>query len=401
MINLRKLVFVLAIFATISAPAAEKVCGVYTSIISFDTNKTIQAAIRSQPSFLQEKHKKNFAGMDGRQAVEQMAATRFNTVFATLYPLWAKPWWNLPAARAMVTDTLKQARGKFRVHLGLSLFNAQFCTEDITRYPGALKTIQCDGTRPDWICIHDDSLWKTYIQNCVEMAKLGAEVPDTLDGIFVDPESYGSECYLCFCDNCVKKFNAWSGESMPTGLEKPDGWLQGKGLWKKYTVDWHDQEVRRHAVDLREAVHKIDPKLQLASLLWDYPVAVGIGDARQGYFRQLAIGLGTKEKPSWVMPEHSYYSDAADLKRIIETIKREIGDEPVQVLPAIRLLRRSSESLLERGEVIRDADVPGYWMYELADIGGKSPIEFEGHLIEPPANYIRKLAEMNTMIEGK
>src|SRR5207244_1160429 len=38
---------------------------------------------------------------------------------------------------------------------------------------------------------------------------------------------------------------------------------------------------------------------------------------------------------------------------------------------------------------------------ELADVGGKGPIEFEGHLLEPQENYIARLAEMNTMIRGK
>src|SRR5262249_1628489 len=157
------------------------------------------------------------------------------------------------------------------------------------------------------ICFHDDALWDYYIRNTVELAKLGAEVPDVLDGIFIDPEAYGPECYLCFCDNCVRKFNAWAHEQMPPGEVKPDAWLHARGLWKKYTIDGHDQEVGRHAAAMREAIHAVNPKLQLSSLLWDYPVAVGVGDARQGYFRNLAIGLGTKEKPAWTMPEHTYY----------------------------------------------------------------------------------------------
>ena len=227
-----------------------------------------------------------------------------------------------------------------------------------------------------------------------------------LAGIFIDPEAYGPECYLCFCDNCVEKFNAWSGQAMPKGLVKPDSWLYAHGLWKKYTVDWHDQEVRRHAEDLRKAVHAINPDLQLSSLLWDYPVAVGIGDARQGFFRYLAIGLGTRDKPAWTLPEHTYYSDAADLKRIIEQVNTDIEQAgaagQVQVLPGIRLLRQSADSVAERAEVIRDAPVPGYWLYELSDLGNKTPIDFEGELVEPVEKYIVSLSRANRIIrQGK
>src|SRR4030095_14084781 len=134
------------------------------------------------------------------------------------------------------------------------------------------------------------------------MARLCDEVPNVLDGIFIDPEAYGPECYLCFCDNCIAKFNRWARVEMPRGLVKPDAWLHERGLWKKYTIDWHDQEVLRHATALREAIHAANPKLQLASLLWDYPVAVGMSDPRTQYYRMLAIGLGTAEKPAWTLP---------------------------------------------------------------------------------------------------
>src|SRR5262249_44709392 len=149
-------------------------------------------------------------------------------------------------------------------------------------------------------------------------------LPKNIEGFFIDPEAYGPECYFCFCDNCVKKFNAYAHVDMPTGLVKPDAWLHAHGLYDKYAREWHQHEVRRHAEALRDAIHAINPSLQLSSLLWDYPVAVGIGDARQDFFRNLAIGLGTKDKPAWTLPEHTYYSDAADLKRIIDQVNADI-----------------------------------------------------------------------------
>ena len=376
-----------------------RVCGVYTNVIEFDSQPARDAAIHSQPSFLSDKHKRMIAGQDGAAAVKLAKDCGFDTLFMTIYPLWGKNWWDLPAARGLVKDALVQVKAaNLRVHLGLSLFNAGFC-ENPSRYPGASRAIQCDGTRPSWVCFFDDALWKTYQRNAVEMVKLGGEVGGVLDGVFVDPEAYGPECYLCFCENCVAKFNRWSGQSMPTGLVKPDGWLHARNLWAKYTVEWHDQEVRRHARELREAIHAVDPNLQLSSLLWDYPVAVGSGDARQQYFRMLAIGLGTKEKPAWTLPEHTYYSDGPDVARIVAQIERDVAAAnaagTVRVLPGIRLLRRDAASLRERSEAIKTSTAAGYWLYELADLRDKTPIDFEGSLVDPPATYRDALAEMN------
>src|SRR5262249_34836333 len=158
-------------------------------------------------------------------------------------------------------------------------------------------------------------------------------------------------------------------------------------------------------VALREAIHAVDQKLQLSSLLWDMPAAVGVGDATQRYLRILAIGLGTREKPSWTMPEHTYYSDAADLDRIIRQIERDIADAgaggTVKVLPGIRLLRRDAASLVPRGKVIRDSGAAGYWMYELADLDGKTPIDFEGTLVDPPDRYVHELADVNRLVHSR
>lgn len=386
----------LVIFASV-AGASDKVCGVYTNIVEFAGQKSIDEAIASNSPFLMEKHKRSMSVSHASENLRQVRNAGFNTLFMTIYPLWGKDWWEIPAARNLVKDAIVQAK-PLRVHLGLSLFNANFCA-DPSRYPGASRTIQCDGTRPSWVCFLDDGLWKTYERNVVEMAKLA------VDGIFLDPEAYGPECYLCFCDNCVSKFNAWSGEKMPGGLVKPDGWLYEHHLWEKYTRDWHDREVRRHANALRDAARAVNPKLQLSSLLWEYPVAVGANDARAGFYKNLAIGLGTKEMPAWTLPEHTYYSDASDLHRIIEEMHVDLramhADDVVKVLPGIRLLRRPASSLADRGKVIAEDDVPGYWLYELADLEGKAPIEFEGAFVDPAEDYWKALVQMNKFIQGR
>jgi hypothetical protein len=386
------------------AEAPAKTCAVYTNIIDFAGQGALDQAVGASPSFLLEKHKKYMTTSRAAANLKQLSDSGFNSLFMTIYPIWGKDWWEIPAARNLIKDALVQCQGKVHVHLGLSLFNGNFC-DNPARYPGALRTIQCDGTRPSWVCFFDDELWKTYIRNVTEFAKLGKEVPGGLDGIFIDPESYGPECYLCFCDNCVRKFNVFAGVEMPVGLVKPDAWLNAHDLWKKYTVEWHDHEVLRHATDMRKAIREIDPDAQLSSLLWDYPVAIGTYDPRQSYYRNLANGLGTKEKPSWTLPEHSYYSDGPDLALIIKQIRSDIqamdAAGRIEVLPGIRVLRQSAASLMDRGKVIETTKVPGYWMYELADLQGKKPIDFEGELVEPAEKYWNAFGEMNRIVRDQ
>jgi len=405
----------------------EKICAIYSSILEFASEDSMHALAAIRPTtqvattqaflpgsefdestpfgVLMDKHRKYLQGIKNDAGIATAHKAGFNTVFMTLYPIHGRDWWSLPEARQMVASAIDRGvREHFHVHIGFSLFNSWMC-EHPEKYAGASCTIQCDGTRPSWVCYFDDSLWNYYIKNAVELAKVGNEnKAGNIDGIFVDPEAYGPECYLCFCDNCVRKFNQWSGQHMPTALVKPDSWLLARGLWNRYSKDWHDQEVLRHATDLRRAVYAVNPNLQLSSLLWDYPVAVGIGDPRQQCFRMLAIGLGTNQKPSWVLPEHTYYSDGPDLERIIHQVYADIdaagASGQVEVLPGIRILRRSAASLAERGDVIARTRAPGYWLYELADLGDKKAIDFEGPLVDPADEYIGAFRKMNRKLRG-
>ena len=170
-----------------------KVCGIYTSILEFDSLQVRQKAIDAKPSFLMDKQSVPVGSdaMPGNLSLVKRCG--FNTLFMTIYPLWGKDRSLIPEARAC-ESALVQTKGAARVHLGLSLFNGGFCDVP-SRYPGASQTIQCDGTQPSWVCFFDDRLWEYYIKNTVEMAKHGAEVPDTLNGIFIHPEAYGPECY--------------------------------------------------------------------------------------------------------------------------------------------------------------------------------------------------------------
>ena len=103
------------------------------------------------------------------------------------------------------------------------------------------------------------------------------------------------------------------------------------------------------------------------------------------------------------MPEHTYYSDAPDLKSITNDIERDLAAcgfaDQVRILPGIRLLRRPASTLKDRGDVLQKSNAVGYWMYELADLQGKTPIEFEGALADAPEKYVSALHEMNASVE--
>src|SRR5216110_1027329 len=96
-----------------------KVCGVYTSVISFASRPARDAAIDAEPSFLTDKHKRMLAGVDEAASLKLVHDCGFDTLFMTVYPLWGKDWWAIPAARGLVKDALVQCQGKARVHLGL------------------------------------------------------------------------------------------------------------------------------------------------------------------------------------------------------------------------------------------------------------------------------------------
>ena len=141
-------VVVLAAVAAVRAAEPGGVCGVYSSILEFDSRRTLEAAVRSEPSFLMGKHKRMLAGMGDGVAGrgEKLRGAEVNAAFLTLYPIHGKDWWAVPAAREMVRDGVVNAHAAgMRVHLGVSLFNGNFC-DDPGRYKGASRTIQCDGT---------------------------------------------------------------------------------------------------------------------------------------------------------------------------------------------------------------------------------------------------------------
>src|SRR5438034_7001875 len=109
-------------------PPAGKICGVYTSVISFASADARRAAVDAQPSFLMDKHKRALAGENTAASFQLVHDCGFDTLFMTIYPLWGKDWWAIPAARGLVKDALVQSKGKVRVHLGLHLVKAPVCS---------------------------------------------------------------------------------------------------------------------------------------------------------------------------------------------------------------------------------------------------------------------------------
>src|SRR2546423_13507235 len=88
--------------------AAEKVCGVYTSVIDFASRDARRQAIEAQPAFLMEKHKRYMSAEDGGNGANLRLVhdCGFNTLFMTIYPLWGREWWGVPAARKLVNGAV-------------------------------------------------------------------------------------------------------------------------------------------------------------------------------------------------------------------------------------------------------------------------------------------------------
>jgi hypothetical protein len=396
------LLIVITVIITSAACASGKICAAYTGICSFAGRQALDECIKTEPTYLMDKHKTMMASADCEKNIKMAKETGFDTLFISIYPLYGFNWWTVPSARNLVKDALKHSSKDFKVHLGLSMYNERL-TRDHSKYPGALQAIKWDGKKPGVVCFLDDSLWKFNTRVAVELAKIGNELPGTLDGIFLDPEPYGPEANLCFCDNCIRKFNRFAKAEVPLGLENPFSWIAEHGYREKYVSDWHDQEVQRQAAALRIAVHKVNPKLQLSSFLWD-PLYWDepVKQRRETFWRNITVGLGTEKKPSWAMPETTYYSDpshlAADIKKIQDAIDDEGWDRRVKVLPGLMPVGQQASSLVERGKVIRSANVVGYWLYQFSVLEDGTKDTPDGPLLEPAANYRKALQEMNKTV---
>src|SRR2546423_9771041 len=92
--------------ALCSAQNAQKICGVYTNILEFDSRQARDDAIHAEPSFLMDKHKRMIAQGDAARSIALVKSCGFNTLFMTIYPLWGKDWWSIPEARNLVKDAL-------------------------------------------------------------------------------------------------------------------------------------------------------------------------------------------------------------------------------------------------------------------------------------------------------
>src|SRR4051812_33092113 len=107
---MRSMMALMVCLVSFSAIAEEKICGVYTSILQFDSRDARQQAIAAQPSFLMDKHKRMLGGDECAANLSLVKRCGFNTLFMTIYPLWGKDWWDIPAARNLVKDALMQTK---------------------------------------------------------------------------------------------------------------------------------------------------------------------------------------------------------------------------------------------------------------------------------------------------
>ena len=112
----------------------------------------------------------------------------------------------------------------------------------------------------------------------------------------------------------------------------------------------------------------------------------------------------TAAHPDWEGPVSAYAIDDGERLILIDPIavpddvRALFGSREVVTVLTSTWHERDAASLAPRGKVLRDSNAAGYWMYELADLAGKTPIDFEGALVDPPAKYVESLAEMNRAI---
>jgi hypothetical protein len=328
----------------------------------------------------------------------------FDTLFMTIYPLWGRDWWEIPAARGLIKDALEQARGaKLRVHLGLSLFNAEFCGNP-ARYPGASRTIQCDGTRRAGLflrrCAVEDLPEERHRAGQARRRKSAASSMASSS----IPKPTARSVISAFATTASGNSSGGPAISMPAGLVKPDAWLHAA---PRDVGEVHGRMARisksaGHARELREPIHAVNPNLQLSSLLWDYPVAVGVDDPRQQYFRMLAIGLGTKDKPSWTLPEHTSTATgptSAGSSRKSKRISTPAGAGwNGQGPPRNRLLRPRRGVAARARRNNQKLNGRGLLAVRTGGLEEQDADRFRGRAGRSPAKYVDALSAMNRAV---
>lgn len=158
-------------------------------------------------------------------------------------------------------------------------------------------------------CPLDTKGWEQVFQRRARaVAKLSAGNP-YLVGVGIDPEMYQAWDYghymlsgTCFCDYCLGGFLRSKDKpldilaQLKTGAERHQ-WVEQQGLMGDYDK-YLEGETYKIAVNLREELHKINPRF----LLCVYVLEIG-----NWFCRGLARGLGTPEAPVIDYAEATYF----------------------------------------------------------------------------------------------
>lgn len=172
-----------------------------------------------------------------------------------------------------------------------------------------------NGTQLPVLCPYSDQRWGNVdteadittpihliklIGNAKYFARMSLDYP--LVGMVIDFELYEvgrprpSPVYTyCYCDHCIAKFREHSGAEIPS-LDSGQRytWLREQGLLADYKR-YEDDELRRYARMMREAVHAINPNMMFFLFPWE------------GHFAEVvAKELGTAEVPIILGTEHTY-----------------------------------------------------------------------------------------------
>lgn len=152
-------------------------------------------------------------------------------------------------------------------------------------------------------CPLDDVYWDRVITHrFLAVINLLSGDDYRLDGLIIDPEMYTfSGAFLsipCYCDHCAAEFGAPHpdlNEVAEAPIDERAPWLATKKARDDYET-WQQTTVRQRVAAMREAIHARQPDLQLGFLIFrDRP-----------WFKALAQGLSTPEKPVLICPEGTY-----------------------------------------------------------------------------------------------
>ncbi len=228
-----------------------------------------------------------------------------------------------------------------------------------------------DGKLP---CPLDELFWERVMTGrFLDVIEMLSGEDYRLDGLIIDPEMYtfnGAFITIpCYCDDCAAIFpqHLIDGDDLVgMDLASRADWLSEHVLLDDYE-EWQQDTVTGRLVDMRERIHAKRPDLILGFLIFrDRP-----------WFKALAAGLSTPERPVLICPEGTYSGAYNDDYLAYQAGLNEIVEVPYSYCPGIWVGYGEDETLptafmeVVPGNVYqRSIRSSGYWVYASHRWGG-------------------------------